>query len=40
MRLRYAWTDLPLFILALVLLIPLIFHLIEIVIDFIASTGC
>ena len=38
MRLRYAWTDLPFFILALVLLIPLFVHLAEIVIDFIAST--
>jgi hypothetical protein len=38
MRLRYAWTDVPLFILGIVLLIPLIVHLAEIVIDFIAST--
>jgi len=38
MRLRYAWIDLPFFILTIVLLIPLAFHLAEIVIDFIAST--
>jgi hypothetical protein len=38
MRLRYAWTDLPFFILAVVLLIPLCFHLIEIVIDFFTYT--
>jgi hypothetical protein len=38
MRLRYAWTDLPFLILGVVLLIPLIVHLTEIVIDFIAST--
>jgi hypothetical protein len=38
MRLRYAWTDLPFFILGVVLLIPLIVHLAEIVIDFISST--
>jgi hypothetical protein len=38
MRLRYAWTDLPFFILGVVLLIPLIVHLAEIVIDLIAST--
>lgn len=38
MRLRYAWTDLPLLILGIVLLIPLIVHLAGIVIDFIVST--
>lgn len=38
MRLRYAWTDVPLFILGIVLLIPLVVHLAQIVIDFIAST--
>jgi hypothetical protein len=38
MRLRYAWTDLPFFILAVVFLIPLCVHLVEIVIDFFAST--
>jgi hypothetical protein len=38
MRLRYAWVDLPFFILGVVLLIPLIVHLVQIVIDFITST--
>lgn len=38
MRLRYAWTDLPLLLLAVALLIPLIVHLAQIVIDTIAST--
>jgi hypothetical protein len=38
MRFRYAWTDLPLFVLALLLLIPLLFHLVEIVVDFIVSS--
>jgi hypothetical protein len=38
MRLRYAWTDLPFFILAVVLLIPLLFHLAEIVINFVSFT--
>jgi hypothetical protein len=37
MRYRWAWTDLPFFILGLVLLIPLIVHLAEIVIDFVMS---
>jgi hypothetical protein len=37
MRLRYAWTDLPLFLLTVALLIPLLFHLAEIVIDFVSS---
>jgi hypothetical protein len=37
MKFRWAWTDLPFFILAVVLLIPLIIHLVGIVIDFIAS---
>jgi hypothetical protein len=40
MRLRYAWTDLPFITLAVVLLIPLLMHLVEIVINFIASTEC
>jgi hypothetical protein len=40
MRLRYAWTDLPFVILAVMLLIPLLMHLIEIVVNFIASTEC
>ena len=38
MRLRYSWTDLPTSSCAVVLLIPLVVHLAEIVIDFIAST--
>jgi hypothetical protein len=38
MRLRYAWIDVPFFLLTVALLIPLVFHLAEIVIDFIAST--
>jgi hypothetical protein len=38
MRLRYAWIDVPFFILAVVLLIPLIVHLAKIVFDFIAYT--
>ncbi len=38
MRLRFAWTDLPFFILAVVLLIPLLFHLAQIVINFVSST--
>jgi hypothetical protein len=38
MRLRYAWTDLPFFILTVLLLIPLLFHLAQIVIDFVSST--
>ncbi len=37
MRHRYAWTDLPFFILTVVLLIPLLFHLAEIVINFVSS---
>ncbi len=37
MRLRYAWTDLPFILLALILLIPLFVQLVEIVIDFLAS---
>ncbi len=40
MRLRYAWTDLPFILLAVVLLIPLFVHLAEIVIDFLASCEC
>lgn len=36
-RLRYAWIDVPFFILAIVLLIPLIVHLVEIVADFVAG---
>ena len=40
MRLRYAWIDLPFILLALILLIPLLVHLVEIVIDFLASTEC
>jgi hypothetical protein len=37
MRLRYALTDLPLFILTVALLVPLLFHLAEIVINFVSS---
>lgn len=37
MRLRYAWTDLLFFAVAVVLLIPLVVHLVEIVIDFVAA---
>ena len=37
MRLRYALTDLPIFILAVLLLIPLLLHLAEIVINFVSS---
>lgn len=37
MRLRYAWVDVPFFVLAIVLLIPLLFHLAEIVADFARS---
>lgn len=37
MRLRYAWTDLPFILLALILLIPVFVQLVEIVIDFLAS---
>jgi hypothetical protein len=37
MRLRYAWTDLPFFVLAVALLIPLLVHLVGIVSDFIVS---
>jgi hypothetical protein len=37
-RLRYAWTDLPFILLAVVLLIPLLVHLVEIVINLLAST--
>lgn len=40
MRLRYAWTDLPFVLLALILLIPVFVQLVEIVIDFLASTEC
>lgn len=37
MGLRYAWTDIPIYALAIVLLIPLLIHLIEIVIDYLAG---
>jgi hypothetical protein len=37
MRLRYALTDLPIVVLTVVLLIPLLFHLAEIVINFVSS---
>lgn len=33
MRLRYAWVDVPFFILTVLLLIPLMFHLAAIVVD-------
>jgi hypothetical protein len=38
MRLRYAWIDLPFFILTIVLLIPLLFHLAQIVFNFVSSS--
>jgi hypothetical protein len=38
MRLRYALIDLPFFFLGVVLLIPLMVHLVQIVIDFLTST--
>jgi len=37
MRLRYALTDLPIFILTVAFLVPLLFHLAEIVINFVSS---
>jgi len=37
MRLRYAWIDLPFFVLAIVLLVPLFIHLAEILIGYAAS---
>jgi hypothetical protein len=38
MRLRYALIDLPFFALGIALLIPLMVHLVQIVIDFLTST--
>lgn len=37
MRLRYAWIDVPVFLLTIVLLVPLLFRLAEIVVEFIAD---
>jgi hypothetical protein len=37
MRLRYALTDMPIFVVTVGLLIPLLFHLAEIVINFVSS---
>lgn len=37
MRLRYALTDLPIYALTIGLLIPLLFHLAEIVVNFVSS---
>lgn len=37
MRPRYAWTDLPFGILAVLMLIPLAMHLVQIISDFLAD---